>query len=113
MRVENGPKYLDKSTLYGLKGKEVVLFSVFGTAEDGLLSRRLRGNMMEIDLNLRKFQEEVLEVARKIEAGEVSRFLSAETEDLRGRFKNVKVVVAKHPVTGHRLRGFALIGTPK
>lgn len=112
MLVECGPKHLDKRKLYGLKEGEEVLFSQFRPTS-GTLFKRISPKKVEGDMELRDLHKEVLAIAKRMEEGSILEESGGMDIEMQGYFKDIRVVPAKHPITGHTVRGFTLVGTPR
>lgn len=112
MTAERGPKYLDRSKLYKLEGGEEVIFSIVN-AGDGWKAKRIRKQAMPKDSKFLELWGEALETARRIESGPVVEGAGSMEMELQGLYKDVRVAVARNPITGHAIKGMTLIGVPR
>lgn len=110
MTVDQQPRRISEKQLYDLNGEERVLFSIFPRAE-GALYRRIGKEAREADANFIKRQAEAEKIAEEIENGQDLPESGSMDQEAQGLYKDVRVVVARHPATGHRLNAFTLIGT--
>ena len=117
VELTNGLKYLDQRKLYGLKPDEQIICS--RTYSQGWRSRRIPQKEIGVSSEFNKAHQEAVETARRIEAGpkvdpiaEGLGSMSSEQE-LQGCFKDIRVVVMKDVVAGHRMKGFTLIGVQR
>jgi hypothetical protein len=120
MVAENDQRRLDEDWLYGLGKREQVLFSIFpDTAptitKSGMVTfvKRISRKKMETDQDFKKLHREALNKARKIENGPAITSFGPIDMEMQGHFKDIRVEVARNTLTGHRVKGFTLIGVPR
>ncbi len=122
MAVElvSGPRYLDKNKLYGLRpGEQVILSQMPKDYSPGWKNRRISKKEIGVSPEFNKAHQEAVETAKRIETSprvdpiaEGLVVMSSEQE-LLGCFRDLRVEVMRDAITGHRIKGFTLIGVPR
>jgi len=116
--IEAGPKYLDQNKLYGLKPGEVTLFSRSFSCDCFCRTMRIRQKDIGVDPEFLRAQQEMQEKAVRIETSPrvdpIKEGLASMTsgQEIQGEYGDIRVEILRDPITGHRLKGFILIGRP-